>query len=124
MQHVHRLTGIAAMALTAAALSACYPPPPQYGPTAASTVAPSGAGTISPIVAPFAPPPPQVETPPSSPSPAMVWQPGHWSWSWIENRYAWTPGNYVSRPTPTANWVPGYWQQGPSGWMWIEGRWA
>ncbi len=35
-----------------------------------------------------------------------------------------SPGNMYSGPTPTANWVPGYWQQGPNGWVWTEGRWA
>jgi hypothetical protein len=39
-------------------------------------------------------------------------------------RYVWIAGQYVQRPAPSANWVPGYWQQGPNGWIWTEGRWA
>jgi hypothetical protein len=39
-------------------------------------------------------------------------------------QYVWIAGQYVQRPAPSANWVPGYWQQGPNGWIWTEGRWA
>ena len=181
MQRFHHLGGMAAIALTALGLSACYPPatvatappdvatglppqpppyyapsdvatalPPQpqpyvpptattatnppypltgavgpqpYGPTILPGAAiPSNAGTTFVSVAPFPPPPPRVETPPSPPSPLAVWQPGHWSWS--GGQYVWIAGQYVQRPTPTANWVPGYWQQGPNGWVWTEGHWA
>jgi hypothetical protein len=163
MQRLHHLGGMAAMALTALGLSACYPPPPgtvaaappgavtellpqpqpyvpptatnppypltgavgpqPYGPTTLPGAAiPSNAGTTFVSVAPFAPPPPRVETPPSPPSPLAVWQPGHWSWS--GGQYVWIAGQYAQRPAPTANWVPGYWQQGPNGWVWSEGRWA
>src|SRR6202040_4097782 len=30
-------------------------------------------------------------------------------------QYVWIAGQYVQRPAPSANWVPGYWQQGPNG---------
>ena len=40
MHHVHRLAGIAAIALTAAALSACYPPPQPNVAAAPSTLPP------------------------------------------------------------------------------------
>jgi WXXGXW repeat (2 copies) len=143
MQRFHHLGSMAAIALTALGLSACYPPPPPYyvppaatatppysptgvaqpyGPTILPGAAPSNAGTTFVSVAPFAPPPPRVETPPPPPSPVAVWEPGHWSWS--GGQYVWIAGQYVQRPTPTANWVPGYWQQGPNGWTWTEGRWA
>jgi len=97
-------------------------PSQPYGPTTFPGAPASNAGTTFANTAPFAPPPPRVETPPAPPSPTAVWQPGHWSWS--GGQYAWLPGQYVQRPAATANWVPGYWQQGPSGWVWIEGRWA
>jgi hypothetical protein len=74
------------------------------------------------VVAPYAPPPPRVETPPPAPSAQMVWQPGHWFWS--GTRYDWLPGHYVESPSANAYWMPGYWQQGPNGWVWIEGRWS
>ena len=162
MQRFRHLSGVAAIALTALGLSACYPPPPAtvagapaelatglppqpppyyvppaatapsysptgltqpYGPTTLpGATIPSSAGTTFVGIAPFAPPPPQVETPAQPPSPLAVWQPGHWSWS--GGQYVWIAGHYVQRPTPTANWVPGYWQQGPNGWVWTEGRWA
>jgi hypothetical protein len=163
MQRFQHLGGMAAIALTALGLSACYPPPPgtvavappdvstalppqpppyyvpptaattppyaptgavqPYGPTTLPGAAiPSNAGTTFVSVAPFAPPPPQVESPPAPPSPLAVWQPGHWRWS--GGQYVWVPGRYVQRPTSSANWVPGYWQQGPNGWIWTEGRWA
>ncbi len=162
MQRFHHLGGMAAIALSALGMTACYPPPPgtvavvppevatglppqpppyyvppatattpsysptgltqPYGPTTLPGAAPSNAGTTFVSIAPFAPPPQQVETPPAPPSPLAIWQPGHWSWS--GGQYVWITGQYVQRPTPTANWVPGYWQQGPNGWVWTEGRWA
>jgi hypothetical protein len=139
MQQFQRWGGIAAIALTALGVSACYPPPPgtvaygpngepiallpqPYGPTTLPGTAPSGAGTTFASTAPFAPPPPRIEMPPAPPSATAAWQPGHWSWT--GGQYIWLPGQYVQRPVPTANWVPGYWQQGPSGWVWIDGRWA
>jgi WXXGXW repeat (2 copies) len=97
--------------------------PPQYGPTVAPANLPSSAGTLTtPVVAPYAPPPPRVETPPSAPSALAVWQPGHWAWT--GTNYSWMPGHYVDRPSSTASWVPGYWQQGPNGWVWVDGRWV
>jgi WXXGXW repeat (2 copies) len=74
------------------------------------------------VVAPYAPPPPRVETPPPAPSTLATWQPGHWFWN--GTRYDWMPGHYVDRPAQNANWMPGYWQQEPNGWTWIEGRWS
>jgi hypothetical protein len=51
----------------------------------------------------------------------MLWLAGHWKWD--SANYAWTPGHYVQRPTPTANWLPDYWQQESGGWQWVEGHW-
>jgi hypothetical protein len=93
---------------------------PQYGSTAPVAAAPSYAGTTT-VVAPYAPPAPRVENPPP-PSPLMVWEPGHWSWSGAQ--FVWTPGHYAERPSASATWCPGYWQQGPAGWVWIEGSWS
>jgi hypothetical protein len=74
---------------------------PQYGSTAPVAEAPSNAGTTTVTVAPIAPPPAQVETPPPAPSPLAMWQPGHWSWN--GSQYFWTSGHYVERPSPSAN---------------------
>jgi hypothetical protein len=139
MRHFHPLAGVAAVALTAVAVSACYPPdtptvtelglsptafppsPPQaYVPPAAAT--PDSSGALSPRVAPYGPPAQRVETPPPLPAPMAVWQPGRWTWS--GGQYVWVPGQYVRSPSPTANWVPGHWQQGTSGWFWVDGHWA
>ncbi len=104
-------------------LSPSYPDSatPQYGSTAPVAEVPSNAGTAV-VVAPYAPPPLRVETPPPPPSALAMWQPGHWSWDGTQ--YAWVAGHYVERPSATANWVPGYWQQGPAGWTWINGYWS
>jgi WXXGXW repeat (2 copies) len=146
MQLTDRRGGLAAIVLTAAALYGCYTPPPaqpvaeiaaaqatpsytppypspQYGSTwPPATTAPSNAGVTESIIAPYAPPPPRVETPPPSPDLARAWQPGHWSWT--GQQYVWTPGRYVVPPSAISQWVPGYWQQGPNGWYWVEGRWV
>jgi len=95
---------------------------PQYGSTTGPAMAPSSSGTMTGSVAPYGPPPLQVETPPAPPTPLAMWQPGHWSWN--GSQYGWTPGHYVERPAPTANWLPGYWQQGAGGWTWVDGHWA
>jgi hypothetical protein len=95
---------------------------PQYGSTAAPALAPSGAGTMSGLVAPYAPPPARAENPPPSSSPLAMWQPGHWSWN--GSQYVWMAGHYVERPSSSANWIPGYWQQGAGGWTWVDGRWT
>jgi WXXGXW repeat (2 copies) len=93
---------------------------PQYGSTTEPAMAPSSAGTTS-LVAPYAPPPLQAETPPPPPSPLAMWQPGHWSWN--GSQYLWTSGHYIERPNPSANWQPGYWQQRAGGWIWVDGHW-
>jgi hypothetical protein len=94
---------------------------PQYGSTGPVAQAPSNAGTTI-VVAPYAPPPPQAETPPPTPSALAMWQPGHWGWNGTQ--YSWASGHYVERPSPSANWTPGYWQQGPAGWTWTNGYWS
>jgi hypothetical protein len=95
---------------------------PQYGSTTAPAMAPSSSGTMTSVLAPYAPPTARAEYPPPAPSPLAMWQPGYWSWN--GSQYVWTPGQYVERPTPTANWMPGYWQQGSGGWTWVGGHWT
>ncbi len=74
------------------------------------------------VVAPTAPPPPQVETIPPPPAAVDVWTPGHWAWN--GGTWAWTPGQYIARPAPQAAWVPGHWEAGSSGYVWVDGHWA
>jgi len=96
-------------------------PVPLFGSTAPLAEAPSNAGTLGVIVAPYAPPPPQAEAPPP-PTPSAKWIPGHWDWN--GTKYVWFPGMYVENPPANANWVPGEWQPGPTGWTWIAGHWS
>jgi hypothetical protein len=51
-----------------------------------------------------------------------LWKFGHWRWN--GQQYVWVPGQYAERPSPTANWIPDYWKEGPSGWLWVEGQWT
>jgi hypothetical protein len=77
------------------------------------------------IIAPDAPPPPQVDTippPPNADAEAMTWHAGHWMWT--GSNWDWEPGHYVQRPAPMAVWEPGHWSQESSGgYVWIDGHW-
>lgn len=110
MRQFDRRAGILSVALCAASLIGC---------------APTGVDPPKPIamavVAPYPPPPRRAEIPPRPPSADSLWLVGHWNWS--GTKYAWTPGSYIERPTPTANWVPGYWEQESRGWVWTGGHW-
>jgi hypothetical protein len=88
---------------------------------AVSALSPASAQTV--IIAPTAPPPPQVETIPPPPSATMVWQPGHWRYT--DSRWDWVGGHYAARPQQTATWEPGHWAVQPNGgYSWIDGRWS
>lgn len=110
MPHSMRAATIAANAVLAGLLFACSAAPPGTG------------GHVAAAVAPFPPPPMRAEIPPPAPAADALWQGGHWNWNGM--KYVWIAGNYLRRPTPTANWMPGYWEQDPSGgWLWTEGHW-
>jgi hypothetical protein len=94
---------------------------PQSGSTAPAAELPSGAGTTL-AIAPYAPPPARIETPPPAPSLLAVWVSGHWSWAGTQ--YEWIEGHYAQRPMPSATWVSGYWRQDPNGWTWLGGHWT
>ena len=49
------------------------------------------------------------------------WQRGHWRWK--NGAYVWRPGHWVERPPHMAHWVNPHWQQGPNGWVFVEGHW-
>ncbi len=109
MRNLGRLLGIAG--LGALALGGC-----------AGTAPPSPSANMAAIVAPYRPPPKRAEIPPPPPSPRALWLVGHWRWT--GSNYVWTPGHYVERPAPTANWVPDYWMEQKDGWTFVAGRWA
>nr|WP_283949748.1 hypothetical protein [Limobrevibacterium gyesilva] len=74
------------------------------------------------IIAPTAPPTPQVEVIPAAPSQVVVWQPGRWGWN--GSGWEWVPGAYVQRPQPAALWEPGHWDASPTGgYVWVAGHW-
>jgi hypothetical protein len=59
-----------------------------------------------PMIAPAASPPLQEEAIPPPPTPAVYWQPGHWTW--VVSTWVWIAGQYVERPQPQAVWQPGH----------------
>ncbi|HXC92313.1 MAG TPA: hypothetical protein VNV18_19290 [Stellaceae bacterium] len=109
MQHAGRAAGLAVAAIFALLVSGC----------AVAKVDPPGHPVAA--AAPYAPPPERAEIPPPPLSADLLWLNGHWTWDGAA--YAWTPGAYVQRPSPTANWLPGYWEQGSGGWSWTDGHW-
>jgi len=72
------------------------------------------------IVAPQAPPPPQVESPGPPPNPGAIWIAGHWTWR--GEQFAWEPGRWETARSGQA-WVPGRWKKTGSGFTWEDGRW-
>jgi len=70
-----------------------------------------------------APPTPRVEVEGPAPSTAHVWIQGYWTY--IDNRWVWSPGHWDLRPRMNAAWVPGEWDKDPTGkgWLWTPGHW-
>ena len=108
MLHVDPWIGFALAALNGLVLSACST---MAAPPAATVPAISAAAQNAFVAAPHPPPPRRAEIPPPAPSPQVLWKYGHWRWN--GQQYVWVPGLYVQRPSPTANWIPDYWEQGP-----------
>ncbi len=103
---------------------ALYGASPASAQTTAYTTAviPQGANVI---IAPTAPPPPQVEVVPSPPTttPGMVWQQG--AWNYQNGNWVWVPGQYIARPQGYSVWQPGQWMQQPDGrYVWNPGHWG
>ncbi len=123
-----RPSGVFVLGLVAAgALLAVHAPMSlaQSG-TTLGTVPPSATAPPMVMMAPTAPPAPQVETvpaPPSGQEKVMVWQPGRWAWQ--DGAWSWQVGSYVMRPSDAATWIPGRWEVQPNGgYIWLEGRWG
>ncbi len=73
------------------------------------------------VMAPAAPPAPQVEVVPVTPGPDYVWMPGYWSWNgtvWI-----WVGGRWGPRPYPHAVWVGPHWVRHGHYYAWQGGHW-
>ena len=99
--------------------------PPQPGAVSGDTNLPPGtvyelqAGAT--LVAPTAPPAPQVEVVPVAPGPAYYWVPGYWGWNgtvWV-----WVSGAWRPRPWLGAVWVGGHWARRGHGYIWVGGHW-
>jgi len=52
---------------------------------------------------------------------AQVWRRGYWSYD--GQAFAWIPGYYMRKPTPTAAWTPDRWEHRQYGWAFIPGYW-
>jgi WXXGXW repeat (2 copies) len=110
MPHSTRSAAVAVNVIFAVLLFAC------------SSAPPGAAEHVAALAAPYPPPPKRAEIPPAVPAADALWQCGHWNWTGA--KYVWIHGSYLLRPTPTANWLPGYWEQDASGgWIWTEGHW-
>jgi hypothetical protein len=135
MQRFHRLSGVAAIALTTLGLSACYPPPPGT-----VAFAPSG----EPIALPPQPPPtylvpPSGTTPPYPPTAAATPQPyGPTTLQGVAPSNAGTtfaslapfgpPPPRVETPppppSPLAVWQPGHWSWSGGQYVWLPGQYV
>lgn len=108
MPHYDRITRLIAAAFCAALMVGCVAADP-------------GSPAHNAAVVPYPPPAKRAEIPPPAPASDMLWLAGHWRWDGA--KYQWIPGAYTPRPTPTANWMPGYWDEQAEGWVWTEGHW-
>ena len=117
VRSIHLITAASALAFGSAALT------PARAQVQIVTPAPVPSSEV--VIAPSAPPPPQVESipaPPVAEAQTMYWRPGHWMWTGAN--WSWSPGQYVQRPEPTAVWSPGHWAQRPDGgYVWVDGHW-
>ncbi len=72
------------------------------------------------VVVQSEPPAPLVEVVPVAPGPAFIWIGGFWEW---HERWVWTPGRWVERPNPNANWVEPRWERREHDWRFHGGHW-
>jgi hypothetical protein len=91
---------------------------------ATATLAPRSAGAQFPIRINVAPPAPQVEVVPVTPSPRHVWIPGHWQWRPPIRRHVWVPGHFAVRPAINRVWIPAQWVNEGGFWVFRPGRWG
>ena len=79
----------------------------------------SGSGII--VNKPCEPPPTLQQVVPAPSPPDQTWVAGRWEWN---GHWAWTPGYFTAKPTPTATWVSGHWAKGLLGlYRWIPAHW-
>lgn len=99
-------------ALVGAVLSGCVV-------TARPVVPTVGVGVE--VVAPSAPPAPQVEVVGVAPAPGYFWIGG--AYFWEGGRYVWRGGRWEA-PRPGYHWVPHAWVYANGGWHMHAGHWV
>jgi WXXGXW repeat (2 copies) len=104
-------------ALLAAALSGCVVTARPVVPAVGVEVAAPGVE----VIAPSAPPAPQVEVVGVAPAPGYFWIGG--AWFWEGGRYAWHPGHWMA-PRPGYRWEPHHWVYANGGWHMHAGHWV
>jgi hypothetical protein len=128
MQHYLRLGGIAAIALAAAALSACYPPPDTiaaapapWTPPPAYVPQPTATTPLYPPAGTFAPQPYGPTTPPGALS-------SNAGATFAAGAPFPPPPPRVETPPPPpssmAIWRPGHWSWSGGQYVWIGGQYA
>ena len=88
-----------------------------------STVSKVSSGTFPYIqMAPTAPPEAKQEVKPEVGTLSDVaWRPGYWRYNSFD--FSWVPGEYISKPDPTASWSPDRWELRAYGWTFVPGSW-
>jgi hypothetical protein len=77
------------------------------------------------LMAPEAPPPPQVEMkglPPGEIADEYVWRKGHWEYKDGEG-WLWKAGYWLRKPAFTAAWKQDAWLKHTYGWVLVPGHW-
>jgi len=106
-----RLTLSLSMCALAVGLTACVVTPARVSFT------PPGVA----LIAPMAPPPPQMEMVPANPGPGYFWVAGFWHWDGHQHRWE---GGHWERHREHQQWVPHRWvQDGHGQWAMHEGHW-
>lgn len=93
-----------------------YAPRPAVYVEPAPVYAPPPAAVVT-----VGPPAPLVEVIPPAPGPGFVWVGGFHRWD--GRGYVWVGGHYDRVPYGHHRWIAHHWEQGPHGWVLIEGRW-
>jgi len=104
-------------AQTGAGTQTVVVPTNQHAQVAAS----SGSASAPVVVIQQPPPAAQQENAPLRPTSNHVWVAGYWVWR--NDRYEWTPGQWVIPPQYGAVWVPPRWEREGNAFRFYDGYW-